>query len=116
MMRRPAPALSVLVVASVGAAFVSGCTAANQTAGTISGTAEPCIGPASPNGHYIEELVKVTQHSRTVATRRNLTSPYKFTFRLPPGLYRVSATSDGSVRIHVTAGQTTTVALHNSCI
>lgn len=115
IVRRAMPALRLFLITAVVAAFVSGCTGSNRSTGTISGTAEPCIGPAIPNGHYTVRFVNVTQGSHTVASRRNLTRPYRFTFQLSPGLYRVSAASDGSVRVRVAAGRTTKVALHNSC-
>lgn len=95
---------------------LSACTATDRGTGTLSGTAEPCVGPEIPNAHYVVRFVRVTTNGRTVAMRTNLTRPYRFTFTLPAGTYRVTAPADGSIEVHVIRGQVARVALHNGCL
>jgi hypothetical protein len=101
-----------VVIAAVG---LSGCAAASHKSGTISGTVQPCIGPYIPNAHYTVGFVSVSKGFRTVAKQTNLASPYKFSFTVSPGTYRVAAPGNGSVQAHVEQGKTVTVALHSSC-
>jgi hypothetical protein len=99
----------------ITAATLSGCTASTNESSKISGTAEPCIGPYIPNAHYTVRFVSVSEGSRAVAKQKNLTSPYKFSFTVPAGIYRVAAPGDGSVQARVEPGKTVTVALQSGC-
>jgi hypothetical protein len=95
---------------------LSACTAPNSGTGTIAGTAQPCIGPYIPHAHYVVRFVRVSAGTRTVALRKNLTTPFRFTFTVPPGTYKVSAPADGSTDVHVHRGQTARVSLRNTCM
>jgi len=111
--RAPLVVVSSLAIVLLGA---SGCDGGPSRPGTIRGTAQPCVGPFLPGAVYTVPFVSVVSGSRTVATRKNLASPYEFAFTVAPGTYRVVASADGSVQVHVVSGKTVNVALYNTCI
>jgi len=112
-LRRAALVVSGTVM--IAAEGLSGCAAANHKSGTISGTAQPCIGPYIPSAHYTVGYVSMSKGSRTVAKQTNLASPYKFSFTVSPDTFRVAAPGNGSVQARLEQGKTVTVALHSSC-
>ena len=111
----PRAGLVVCGSAVIVVACLSGCSTSSQNSGTISGTANPCVGLYNPAAHYTIKLVSVVKGTRTVAKQENLASPYRFTFSVPPGTYSVTATGNSPVQARVERGKTVTVALHTGC-
>jgi hypothetical protein len=112
-------ALAVLIVGGAGVIAVAGSSAvsaASPSSGTISGTAQPCVGPVGVNPHHVVPLVTVSHGMRVVAEVKNLTSPYSFSFAVPAGSYTVAAPGDGPTRVRVHKAKTVTVALRSGCL
>ena len=108
-------AAPVLLLLAAMVLALSACTASNHGTGTISGTAQPCIGPYIAPARYTVRFVRVSAGTRTVALRKNLTTPFRFTFTVPPGAYQVSAPGDGSTDVHVRRGEVVRVSLRSMC-
>jgi hypothetical protein len=108
-------ALRNVAIVAIFAAGLAGCSTSRSTVGTISGTAEPCAGVLPASTQVQVPLVSVMSRARVVATRRNLISPWRFTFAVPPGDYQVRARYDQSVSVHVERGKSITVALRSGC-
>jgi hypothetical protein len=60
-------------------------------------------------------LVRVSDGTRTVAQAKQLTTPYRFSFVVPPGTYKVEASGDRSVNVTVIRGRTSSLKLVSGC-
>lgn len=107
----------VLFVSGLAALALAACDQPDQTGGTITGHASPCIGPPMPRRNLAALHYTITlQQGSRIISRQTLTgvgsAPYRF--NVPAGHYRIK-NFPGSIEVTVRPGRTTRANLYEPC-